>query len=547
MSDTGSESPKSIKNIPNSINKEQVGNNDDNRSSSGTELDLTKNKEELCLPWPKPVHDLRRTPVENLDQAESEISGIYNSIIGNSIVNMEHGLNNSSKDVHKMVQSINGNVKMEDNRSSTGCSLKKEENKSQVPEVDMVNNGSIGVSESLISDKSFSKQKEVATLEYYSDSEVGGQVEKMNTRSGKVVGVKYVIKRKPVKKTKTSTIVHGKTKAVVTNEEFKDVNGQTIQEAEQKIKQQIHEADFDQKMAMLKKDKEMAEQRIREFDEAMRFLEVNKKRVELENKSIVEMIERKRIQELEKEKMVKYLEKKHEIEQIENRTKLALRQANQEFEKKKLERDQSKQRKINEKKSNRNGSEIESYVTTKSNVMPNKDDSVRTWVEQHRSVSQAETLSMTSGSGTYGTNSGIRVIGNRKEASIISNRLQRERIAKEKSRESRAKEAKRLAEKVEKDAEKKARRNYERVLARKLKREEKKINDPDGRRRKKEKKKKPRNLESGTCNEETSSSNETTTSSDETYVTVRQEPSKNKNKEEVKQKSKSRSENFTGT
>ncbi len=529
MSDTGSESPKSIKNIPNSINKEQVGNNDDNRSSSGTELDLTKNKEELCLPWPKPVHDLRRTPVENLDQAESEISGIYNSIIGTSIVNMEHGLNNGSQDVHKMVQSINGNVKMEDNRSSTGCFLKKEENKSQVPEVDMVNNGSIGVSESLISDRSFSKQKEVATLEYYSDSEVGGQVEKMNTRSGKVVGVKYVIKRKPVKKTKTSTIVHGKTKAVVTNEEFKDVNGQTIQEAEQKIKQQIHEADFDQKMAMLKKDKEMAEQRIREFDEAMRFLEVNKKRVELENKSIVEMIERKRIQELEKEKMV---------------------QANQEFEKKKLERDQSKQRKINEKKSNRNGSEIESYVTTKSNVMPNKDDSVRTWVEQHRSVSQAETLSMTSGSGTYGTNSGIRVTGIRKEASIISNRLQRERIAKEKSREARAKEAKRLAEKVEKDAEKKARRNYERVLARKLKREERKINDPDGRRRKKEKKKKPRNLESGTCSEETSSSNETTTSSDETYITVRQEPSIGKNKEEVKQKSKSRSENkenFTST
>src|SRR6267143_6455553 len=182
--------------------------------------------------------------------------------------------------------------------------------------------------------------------------------------------------------------------------------------------------------------------------------------------------------------------------------------------------------------------------------MPNKDDSVRTWVEQHRSVSQAETLSMTSGSGTYGTNSGIRVTGTRKEASIISNRLQRERIAKEKSREARAKEAKRLAEKMEKDAEKKARRNYERVLARKLKREEKKINDPDGRRRKKEKKKRLRNLESGTCSEETSSSNETTTSSNETYVTVRQEPSIGKNKEEVKQKSKSRSENkenFTST
>src|SRR6266404_2611844 len=383
MSDTGSDSPKSIKNIPNSINMEQSGKNVDNGSSSETELDLTRTNEELCLPWPKPVHDLRRTPVENLDQAESEISGTYDSINGTSIVNVEHGLNRISQEMQEMVQSYNGNVKMEDNRSSTGYFLKKEENKSQVPEATMVNNGSIGVSESLISDRSFRKQKEVATLEYYSDSEVGDQVEKMNTRSGKVVGIKYVIKNKPVKKTMANTVVHGKTEAVVTNEEFKGVNSQKIKEAEQKIKQQLYEAELDKKKEKLKRDRDMAEQRIRDFDEAMRLLEVDKRRVELENKSVIEMIEIKRIEALEQEKIARYLKRKQEIEEIEERTKQALKKINQRLRMKSLERDQEKQkkqktdmaeklRKLKEKKSNKNGSEIESYVTTRSKVMTSR-------------------------------------------------------------------------------------------------------------------------------------------------------------------------------
>src|SRR6267143_7006206 len=138
MSDTGSDSPKSIKNIPNSINMEQSGKNVDNGSSSETELDLTRTNEELCLPWPKPVHDLRRTPVENLDQAESEISGTYGSINGTSIVNVEHSLTKKSQDVQEMVQSINGKVKLNNNKSSMGDF----QNKVQVLEDDMVSNGS---------------------------------------------------------------------------------------------------------------------------------------------------------------------------------------------------------------------------------------------------------------------------------------------------------------------------------------------------------------------------------------------------------------------
>src|SRR6267143_301326 len=528
MSDTGSDSPKSIKNIPNSINMEQSGKNVDNGSSSETELDLTRTNEELDLSWPKPVHDLRRTPVENLDRAESELSGTYGSINGTSIVNVEHGLNRISQEMQKMVQSYNGNIEMENNRSSTGYFLKKEENKSQVLEATMVNNGSIGVSESLISDRSFRKQKEVATLEYYSDSEVGDEVEKMNTRSGKVVGVKYVIKNKSVKrKTMANSVVHGKTEAVVTNEEFKGVNSQAIKEAEQKI---------------------------RDFDEAMRFLEVEKRRVELENKSVIEMIEIKRIEALEQEKIARYLKRKQEIEEIEERTKQALKKINQRLRMKSLERDQEKQkkqktdmaeklRKLKEKKSNKNGSEIESYVTTRSKVMSSKDESVLTWVEQHRSVSQAETLSMTSGSSTYSLSSDTKVTNTRKVDSIITNRLQRDRETKIKSREARAKEAKRLAEKVEKDAERKARKDYDRFVSRKSKREERRINDPDGRRRKKEKKKKSVNSKSSTCSE-------VTISSDETFVTVQQEQNTSKNKQEAKQKSKARSENkenFTGT
>src|SRR6266404_2166154 len=551
MSDTGSDSPKSFKNIPNSINMEQTGNNDDNKSSSGTEVELTKSKEELDLSWPKPVHDLRRTPVENLDRAESELSGTYGSINGTSIVNVEHGLNRISQEMQEMVQSFNGSIEMENNRSSTGNFLKKEENKSQVPEVTMVNNGSIRVSESLISDRSFRKQKEVATLEYYSDSEVGDQVEKMNTRSGKVVGVKYVIKNKSVKrKTMTNSVVHGKTEAVVTNEEFKGVNSQAIKEAEQKIKQQLYEAELDQKMEKLKRDRDMAEQRIRDFDEAMRFLEVDKRRVELENKSVIEMIEIKRIEALEQEKIARYLKRKQEIEEIEERTKQALKKINQRLRMKSLERDQEKQkkqktdmaeklRKLKEKKSNKNGSEIESYVTTRSKVMSSKDESVLTWVEQHRSVSQAETLSMTSGSSTYSLSSSTKVTNTRRVDNIITNRLQRDREAKIKSREARAKEAKRLAEKVEKYAERKARKDYDRFVSRKLKREERRSKDPYGRRRKKEKKKKSVNSKPSTYSEETTSSDETyvtmqqesstyseeTTSSDETYVTMKKESS----------------------
>jgi len=175
--------------------------------------------------------------------------------------------------------------------------------------------------------------------------------------------------------------------------------------------------------------------------------------------------------------------------------------------------------------------------------MSSKDESVLTWVEQHRSVSQAETLSMTSGSSTYSLSSDTKVTNTRKVDSIITNRLQRDREAKIKSREARAKETKRLAEKVEKDAERKARKDYDRFVSRKSKREERRINDPDGRRRKKEKKKKSVNSKSSTCSE-------VTTSSDETFVTVQQEQNTSKNKKEAKQKSKPRSENkenFTGT
>src|SRR6266404_1894644 len=151
LSDPGSESPKSIKSIPNSIYKEQSGSNDDNnRSSSGTKVELTKSKEELCLPWPKPVHDLRRTPVESLDQAQSEISDIYRSTNGTSIVNVEHGLNKISQEMQEMVQFYNGNIELNNNRSSTGYLQKKEENKAQVLEEDMISNGSIRVIESTV-------------------------------------------------------------------------------------------------------------------------------------------------------------------------------------------------------------------------------------------------------------------------------------------------------------------------------------------------------------------------------------------------------------
>ncbi len=81
---------------------------------------------------------------------------------------------------------------------------------SQVLEYDMADNGSMKVNGSMVVNEYNKEQIDMAINEFCFDNEVGCQVEKMNTRSGKVVGVKYVIKNKPVKSTMASKAIQGK-------------------------------------------------------------------------------------------------------------------------------------------------------------------------------------------------------------------------------------------------------------------------------------------------------------------------------------------------